>query len=391
MSSTYQDPCKQKSRKKQRDFIARNLLRFKKPSDVRVVCFPGAELDGEEALEIKEIYDPLGIPRQNIVGLEADSERAERLRKADLGIVVEQIMDLDFFKEIERQFDVISLDYTGYRDEAKWQSLHQIAGRQLLYRNGILCTNYSARRESKKYQAQMLTLQADSILHTKQEHEKLDNLEELIKQFQKGASLNLSDLRNDLTHRTIMIMRMGTSAIKGIELLITHPYYIRAQEKLKEFEEETKRKSRFDGFHFLNRYDSGMGEQGASHPLSYLYRKMHMECLAEFMVQKNGVTKNLASFFTHYLVDKEMKAQFPRAIERYSYNSNKNATMEMDLIAFTSAERVYRKLYGNIFYNQETGKLTEMKRISNKLLELSREIIDQKDYEIPERLYLGSS
>ncbi len=72
MSKTYNDPAKQLSRQKLRDFIQKTVLSKKRAKDVRVVCFPGAEVEGEEGLEIKEIYDPLGIPRKNITGLERD-------------------------------------------------------------------------------------------------------------------------------------------------------------------------------------------------------------------------------------------------------------------------------------------------------------------------------
>jgi hypothetical protein len=68
MVRSYNDPAKQKAREKLTEFIGKNLLNFRKPNQVRVVCFPGAEVEGEEALEIKEVYDSLGIPRKNIIG-----------------------------------------------------------------------------------------------------------------------------------------------------------------------------------------------------------------------------------------------------------------------------------------------------------------------------------
>jgi len=391
--TTYKDPVKQKSREKQREFIAKNLLSFKKPKDVRVVCFPGAEAEGEEALEVKEIYDSLGIPRQNIVGLEADPERAKRLRKAELGIIVEQKLDLDFFKETGRQFDIISLDYTGYRDESKWQALHQIAGRQILYGNGILCTNYSANRESKKYQKQLFLLQQDLVLHDEENGNKPKSLEQEIKSFIKGEKdLDLKKIRDALTYRTLMIMRMGTSALKGIKLLTTHQNYDEAQKVLKKFEEEEKETDPLlVNFCLENRYESGMGNAGHSHPLSYLYRKMNMELLGNFIMKNNGINKNLANFFVDYLVEKEMKAQYPKNIERYSYISNKNTRMEMDLISFMSAERFYKKFNNNVIYNPETGKLTLINLNNKKLFEIWKEVRKQKHFDVPERIYLGSS
>ena len=390
MSNTYDDQVKQKSREQLKGFIERNLLTFRRPKDVTVVCFPGAEVEGEEGLEIKEVYDRLGIPRSNIVGIEGDPEIAERLRNADLGIVVESGKDLDYFKRTDRQFDVISLDYTGYRDGSKWQALHQIAGRQLLYGNGILCTNYSARRETRESQAQMLALQADSIICAENEQQKLAELENLIKRFEDGEKLDLGELRDTLTYRTLSIMRMGTSALEGINLLTTHPNYKLAQERLLEIE-ENKKNNLFSRFNLSHRYDSGMEDRGASHPLSFLYRELHINLLTDFVARKNGITKNLANFFVHYLVDQEMKTQVPRAIERCSYISNKNATMEMDLIAFTSTERVYRKLRDNVLYNQENGDLTVTNINKKKLLEIGQKIRDQQEFVVPERTFLGSS
>ena len=63
MVRSYNDPVKSLAREKQKQFIQRNLLPYKKPKNLRVLCFPGAEVDGEEAIEVKEIYDQLGIPR----------------------------------------------------------------------------------------------------------------------------------------------------------------------------------------------------------------------------------------------------------------------------------------------------------------------------------------
>ena len=97
MDKSYNDSIKQKSREKLKEFIARNLY-FKRPKDIRVVCFPGAEKIGEEAIEVKEIYDPLGIPRENILGLEFDKSRFERLKSANLGINLVNSLDWKFFE-----------------------------------------------------------------------------------------------------------------------------------------------------------------------------------------------------------------------------------------------------------------------------------------------------
>src|SRR5204862_348573 len=96
------------------------------------------------------VYDPLGIPRKNIIGLEYDREKAERLTKAGLGISVVCSSDLDFFKKINQTFTIISLDYTGQKTWRERDVERYIAGRGLLENTGIFMANHSVRRESEK-------------------------------------------------------------------------------------------------------------------------------------------------------------------------------------------------------------------------------------------------
>jgi len=392
-SKTYEDEVKQKSREKQREFIKNNLLIKKRTKDIRVVCFPGAEVDGEEAIEVKEVYDKLGIPRENIIGLEANLERAERLQRVDLGIVVKPQMDLDFFSKTDKKFDIISLDYTGYRDEAKWQALHQIAGNQLLDGHGILATNYSAKRESRKNQGQMVALQLDSFVNNKNMDGGEDIISELAEAYENGDKLDLSELRDNLIERTLMIMRMGKSALFPIDILSTHPFHEGIQKEMERIERETREKG-LDGdsnFMFKNRYESGMGNKGVSHFHSFSNRSANMEALAYHIGKANNISANLSNFFVHYLVDMDMRAQFPRSVERYSYTSNKNTNMEMDLMAFTPASFIYRAINNEVFYDPKNGKIRVLRMKGGKLLREADKIYAGKHMEIPERIYLGSS
>jgi hypothetical protein len=146
---TYNDPAKQLSRIKLREFIERHFSE-KKRKDLRVLCLPGAEAEGEEALEVKEVYDPLGIPRRNIVGLECNPEVADRLERAKLGIEVIPTFDWQFFQDTDRRFDVISLDYkSNFGDEQRY-SIDLIAANKLLGERGVLATNYYGARENSK-------------------------------------------------------------------------------------------------------------------------------------------------------------------------------------------------------------------------------------------------
>ncbi|MBT3865833.1 hypothetical protein HOF78_01880 [Candidatus Woesearchaeota archaeon] len=103
------DWAKAKSRDLVRGMVERTLLTFRKPQDISVLCFPGID-----AAEVTEVYDPLGIPRENIVGLERDPEIAEQIEANCPGIqVVNQSLD-DYIAGLGgHNFGVISLDYTG--------------------------------------------------------------------------------------------------------------------------------------------------------------------------------------------------------------------------------------------------------------------------------------
>ena len=61
----HDDWAKTKSRDLVRLMIERTLLKFRRPKDIRVLCFPG--IDAEEIIQV---YDSLGIPRSNVVGVE---------------------------------------------------------------------------------------------------------------------------------------------------------------------------------------------------------------------------------------------------------------------------------------------------------------------------------
>lgn len=145
---SYADPVKAKSRDALEKFV-RTHLSFKKPKKLEVLCFPGAEQDGEAGLELA-VYDRLGIPRKNITGLECDPERAERLRSANLGIDVVCAYDSDFLRDAAkkgRSWDVISLDYCSFFTRARADVFHVISSSKLLKDTAVLCTNFMARRE----------------------------------------------------------------------------------------------------------------------------------------------------------------------------------------------------------------------------------------------------
>ncbi len=103
------DPAKSRSRELVKDTIKRTLLTYRKPQDLRVLCFPGID-----AQEIIEVYDALRIPRQNIIGLEREKDIAHILVQKNLGIqVIPNTLEDYITQQPSLAFDIISLDYTG--------------------------------------------------------------------------------------------------------------------------------------------------------------------------------------------------------------------------------------------------------------------------------------
>ena len=116
------DWAKSKSRDLVRSMIQRNLG-YRRPQDLRVLCFPG-----NEATEVKEVYDLLGIPRGNIVGVERDPKVAEMIKSQGLGIqVVNQTLEDYVASQDSLGFDVVSLDYTGPLNGGQLESLRTIS------------------------------------------------------------------------------------------------------------------------------------------------------------------------------------------------------------------------------------------------------------------------
>jgi hypothetical protein len=103
------DWAKSKSRDLVREMIQKTLLTFRKPKDLKILFFPGID-----AIEVFEVYDELGIPRENLIGVERDKNVAQTLEGENLGI---QIINQSLEDYVEEQssfnFDVVSLDYIG--------------------------------------------------------------------------------------------------------------------------------------------------------------------------------------------------------------------------------------------------------------------------------------
>lgn len=415
MSKTYQDSIKQKSREKLREFIARNLLTFMNPKDVKVVCFPGAEVEGEEAIEIKEIYDPLGIPRKNIIGLEAEAERAERLKKADLGIIVEQKMDRDFFRETETQFEVISLDYTGQQTDDRLKAIEVLVGKHLLSRYSVLCTNFVAQRESDSMKKRLFhknsRYEIDSngqIVNKEGDDSRIDLLENMLKE---KTPVDLCEARNAFTTELIRILKLGKRNLKGLNTLNCLPY---AQQIITQVKEglQALRQSNEKGYEKRKHL---LCEAGIFTPEEF--ELLNSNPPVESNIIRINLLKGLSAYLREYvklneglkisieasdslarlLESQENRPYFPKTIERYSYNSNKNTMMFMDLFYLDNLEIQYQRMKD--VFSAETDPFSirwnplhdTPKKVFRILSKIEDMFVHADKLSVPERIYLGSS
>ncbi|MBX4195972.1 hypothetical protein KW805_00075 [Candidatus Pacearchaeota archaeon] len=116
------DWAKAKSRGLVKDMIQKTILTFRRPQDLKVLCLPG-----RDAAEVYEVYDPLGISRYNIIGLERDRSIAEEIEGKGLGIkVINKSLEEYVDKNHISCLDVVSLDFTGYLQSSQLDALRKI-------------------------------------------------------------------------------------------------------------------------------------------------------------------------------------------------------------------------------------------------------------------------
>jgi len=105
---------------------------------------------GPNDYELRQIWDPLGISRENITSVERDPAVYEEVQNKNLGINLVRGTLEDFVEDTSEKFNILNLDYTGYFSFAKQNTLIDIARKSIIGREGIVATWYSGRREDKE-------------------------------------------------------------------------------------------------------------------------------------------------------------------------------------------------------------------------------------------------
>ena len=131
------DRAKSASRTLVRETIEKTLLTYRNPRDLQVLCFPGID-----AQEIFEVYDPLGISRSNIIGIERDPQIASEIEQKKLGITLIKEPLEEYVQRLQHhRFDIISLDYIGPINVTQFQVIKKLCDSHSLDSFVLHCAN----------------------------------------------------------------------------------------------------------------------------------------------------------------------------------------------------------------------------------------------------------
>ncbi|MEK6919293.1 MAG: hypothetical protein AABW73_04640 [Nanoarchaeota archaeon] len=404
---SYVDPVKQKSREKLRDFIALQLLPIKRARDIRVVCFPGAEREGEEALEVKEVYDSLGIPRENIVGLEYHRKTAERLRNASLGIDVVCDDAHNFFLRTDKKFDVISLDYKGQMTLKEALTLETIASKHILDNRGVLHTVYFSGHENRFLQRLLKYRHSRAILDSYQLRKgKIFRTEDVEKVGEDVmGDLDLAQSRSDgISYEIMSIFRGGSINYPLGKHLFSDDVGLRSlledSKKPEEIEKHKKYMAK------LGAAKSSINDRETNISKAY-YRVRNEDSISA--ISSMGITA-WDSLRLLFLMNARVTGPYvPRSCERYEYLSNSKSPMLVDMVSFNPARfKLLQRVSELLTYNPE-GKEVFLKGVNcsgaivarasqvgvEKWLkeadDLAKEVEAFEQFRMPPRVDLGSS
>ncbi|MEK6925034.1 MAG: hypothetical protein AABW71_02235 [Nanoarchaeota archaeon] len=143
MKETYSFKTKDAARNRLRGFV-QSKYSSKKRENLKVVT-----LLGHEDSELKQVWDPLGVRRENIVAVERDKDVVDLVdgKKLGVNLVYSPNGVLEYFLSNPGKFDVINLDYQGQFGLDERDALRAIAINQILGDSGVVATWFLGKRE----------------------------------------------------------------------------------------------------------------------------------------------------------------------------------------------------------------------------------------------------
>ncbi len=144
MKETYNYATKSKAREVLKDVVREAYPSPKQRKSLRVLT-----LLGHEDTELREIWDPLEVPRSNILSVESNPNVYALITSRNLGIQVVNSTLERFLEQNHQTFDVINYDSVSPFGLLQRDILRYMAGTQILGERGVLATWFLGRREGR--------------------------------------------------------------------------------------------------------------------------------------------------------------------------------------------------------------------------------------------------
>ncbi len=398
----FDDPVKQLSRFAVRDFVSKH-------SQIPTSEMSALVMPSWQGMDIRDITDPLGMQRQNVVAVEHDRGIQDAFVSESpysAGVKTELADITDYLLVTDRKFDLIFIDWCSNMTMDVLDTLGVISGRQLLSHGGILVTNIMGERE-RKYASFMIDFHKrmhDSAHRSHSTH---------AYSFGTGGfdildQSGLTQISRDegITHLLNSVLFGGKANTGGVPVLMASPSYGALQNTL-----ETMLIGLRDQFNHEGADKYFEGELRKFRNGNTTVTGLHLMHATELMMELEYL--GLDSRLAFLMMSLSSGGYKPFAMERYDYESSTGSHMFMDLMKLGSLTELLRTpeytlrvelngntrrfFLGNIEVNKPLDEMnphvaedirTAQRRALRNLERLSELSRNQK---LPERIYLGSS
>jgi len=309
VKTNYDFAAKRRSREIYRTFIEKNIKDLKSS---RVICLPG-----NEALEITQVYDSLGISRNNIVGVERDKKVFNNLKELKLGIELFNGDIVEYFNNNNNnnnnKFDIVSIDSTQLPSNQYISLIRNLYANSILTGNSVLHTNFYSKRINEFVKEKMLyitSLERSNIIGKgRLDYIRINMKSHPFNAKVKDPNLSLKEFRSDaLTSLLIMCSKPNESLLNLI--LGDSEYFWSSREKSKISNIKVLLKNVF--------YPIDTG--GVDHKWNFSHDAFNPFFDAAFTNKKE-----------EYLI---------KDLERFQYISNDGSLMFTDLLALTDCSNL---------------------------------------------------
>lgn len=403
---SYDDPAKSLAREEEYRFIRNYIISNRiNPLQMKVVC-----LETLEALEIKMVFDRLGIPRSNIIVIECVKKVAEQIEAQNLGVKIINSWDWQYFlSTTDGPFHVISLDYKGTKSYKIGYSISLIAWRQLLHNPGVLLINNIGARENHRTKKYLTNIATGAAVAEKISSETgnqiiinpnqlMENYNEYMDSFsQAQKTWEIKNARDYFTLEVLNTMRKGEEAWHSLkDLCICYPG---AEDVNNAYKEKLLKKKK----------QHNLRDEELIH---IEFMDIHFGNMIDYIMKLLNITSKKDAESLYLCLQSYLKhGYFAKKLARYKYTSINGTVMELDMYNFKRFDKLFNKIK-NIFFlrekyngyhvlkfNSAKIQIINSKKFQQLLFTIYRQT-DNKQIifpnpniinQLPKRIHLGSS